>query len=119
MVYLMLNLAKDAVALALLHAVLGVVLIFSFVAIVRSNFRRLRGAMTLSVERGEQSMNLLYVAYGVVTLVFALAVQVAEAAQGYKVAIISFDYIALSYLFFFNSWFRNWILGKLSRIRKD
>jgi hypothetical protein len=65
-------------------------------------------------------MNGLYAMYGVATVVFALAVQVSNAATDYKVGIIVMDYAVLSYLFFFNSWFRNSIVFRiLQRVRRD
>jgi hypothetical protein len=65
-------------------------------------------------------MNGLFVLYGGATVVFSLAVQVAAAAEGHKVALIVADYVILSYLFFFNSWFRNRLVFRvLGRISTD
>lgn len=69
--------------------------------------------------RGDRSMNFLYVGYGVVTVVYTLGIQVAEAFCGYKVIFIVLDYLVLTYLFFFNSWFRNKLFGIHARIQKD
>ncbi len=52
-------------------------------------------------------MGRLYVGYAVTAGLYYLIVQVAEAGQGYKALFILLDYVALTYLFFFNSWFRN------------
>jgi len=78
-----------------------------------------RGA-SATVHRGEESMNSLYVLYGVATLVFSLTIDVADAFYGHKATIVLADYVLLTYLFFFSSWFRNSIVFRLlARIRKD
>lgn len=74
---------------------------------------------TPTVLRGPNSMNFLYVSYGVATVVYALATQVAEAFCGYKAVFIVLDYLAFTYLFFFNSWFRNKLFVVQQRISKD
>ncbi len=79
-----------------------------------------RSGSTLTVRRGDHSMNFLYIMYGTATIVFALSVQVSEAFKGYKVLLVIFNYLALTYLFFFNSWLRNRILFPIMlRIEKD
>lgn len=105
--------------LILIHLALVGVLFLSVLGWMKAAWRRRRGGITAVAIRGEKSMTFLYVVYGVAAVIFALAVQVSEAAKGYKVAIVVFDYLALTYLFFFNSWFRNWILGLIPRIERD
>ena len=57
---------------------------------------------------------------GVTTLVFSLTIQVAEVGFGYKSAMILADFLILSYLFFFNSWFRNRLVFRTyQRMTKD
>ncbi len=74
---------------------------------------------TATVIRGDRSMNFLYVVYGVATVVYTLGIQVAETLHGYKVLFLVLDYLAFTYLFFFNSWFRNRLFGVQDRIQKD
>jgi len=105
--------------LIFLHGVLVTLLLMALFGTVVARWRKARGAVTLTVTRGASSMTILYVTYGVGTVALTLAVQVAQTALGYKVAIITFDYIALSYLFFFNSWFRNLLLHLLGRVYED
>ena len=82
--------------------------------------KRRRGGSSATVKRGDHSMNFLYIMYGTATIVFALSVQVSEAFKGYKVLLVVFNYLALTYLFFFNSWLRNRILFPIMlRIEKD
>jgi hypothetical protein len=107
---------QDQYVLALLHLVLLGFVLYSIFASVRT---KLKSGPNLKVIRGEKSMTYLYVIYGVITLIFALAVQVSRSGEGYKVGIILVDYVFLTYLFFFNSWFRNWLIGKKQRIEED
>jgi len=82
--------------------------------------KRRRGGSSVTVKRGDHSMNFLYIMYGTATIIFALSVQVSEAFKGYKVSLVVFNYFALTYLFFFNSWLRNRILFPIMlRIEKD
>ena len=110
---------NDLAMLIVLHACLVAVLVTAMFGTVRARWRLTRGAVPATVTRGERSMTVLYVAYAVATVSLSLAVDVAQAAAGYKVAIIAFDYVVLSYLFFFNSWFRNRLLGLLGSVYDD
>jgi len=65
------------------------------------------------VIRGERGMNAIYVMYGIATIAITLAVQVAETAKGCKSGLVIMDYAILTYLFFFNLWFRNTLLNKI------
>lgn len=112
-------LINDAVMVFALHGALIALLLMAVFATVRVRWRRTSGAVVGKVSRGERSMTIIYVVYGVGTVALTLAVQVAEAVVGYKVVIITFDYVVLSYLFFFNSWFRNLLLGLLRRVHED
>jgi len=102
----------DAVTLTLVHGLLLLVWIISLardllthsrvrwgkpakIIIEKGQVKTKKGFANLTITRGEESMNSLYVLYGVATVVFALCVQVAEAAHGYKVAIIVLDYLVL------------------------
>ena len=77
-------------------------------------------ATDAEVMRGEKSMNSLYVMYGIITVVYSLLVQVADAFEGHKALLIAVDYVELTYLFFFSSWFRNGIFFRmLERVRHD
>lgn len=121
MMSIWLKVAKDAVVLVLMHIVLVSFSLYSILSIFREKWRFQRGGTVArgTATRGEESMKLLWVSYGVVTAVFTLAIQLAEAAKGYKLFILFIDYILLTHLFFFNSWFRKWLFRKLKGIRKD
>ncbi len=114
------------VQLALATLLLTAVLVQAWKAIQRGmQSRRIAqpGTMTATLEltviRGDRSINFLYAFYGITTVVYTLIVQVADAAVGHKAAIIAADYLALTYLCFFNSWFRNKLVGFYNRIQKD
>jgi len=100
----------------------GVLVLLVFIAIgqeVLARYRRTPGTGDLSVKRGDQSMNVLYIMYGTATVMCALAVDVSEAFEGCKVWFIILNYGALTYLFL-NSWFRNSVLFPLyTRMRWD
>jgi hypothetical protein len=110
---------RDEVVLRMEHAVLVAFLFVAILGAIRRKIRRLFGHKHLKVARGDKSMTILYIAYALLTVAVTLTVQVADTAQGYKVAIIAFDYLVLSYLFFFNSWFRNRLLRLLGRVYED
>ncbi len=110
----------DGVVLLAIHLFLVLLLLLSLIHTARARWRKRQGAAHLTVTRGEKSMNALYVMYGVATVVYSLAVDVADFAQGHKTTIIVFDYVVLTYLFFFNSWFRNSVVFRaLPRIQED
>jgi len=106
----------DAIILIVVHAGLVVLLIRALVHAYR--VRHSEG-ITLTVTRGDKSMNFLFAFYGVATVVITLLTQVAEAACGYKAVIVAADYLILTYLCFFNVWFRNRLLSLYSQIQKD
>jgi hypothetical protein len=84
-------------------------------------FREREGGIAASVTRGEKSMTLLYnIMTGIVMFIYTVAIQLSEALKGNKVFIFILNTIALIYLFFFSSWFRNSIFFPLlKRIMTD
>lgn len=74
----------------------------------------------LRAKRGDKTMSLVWALYGVSTVAYSLAVSVAENLGPWKPAIILFDYLVLTYLFFSSSWFRNRILLRFfARVDED
>jgi len=106
----------DAAVLVFVHAVLFGLLIYAISRVCRSTRS---GGVNLTVKRGEKSMNFLHIFYGVASVVLALLTQVADAAKGYKAGIIFADYMVLTYLCFFNCWFRNTIFRLYCQIQED
>jgi hypothetical protein len=110
----------DGITLALIHAILAAVFLWAIAKTLVARLRAGRGGATLTVKRGEQSMNFLYLSYGVTMVVFSLAIDVASVAVGHKATIIAIDYVLLTYLFIFNSWFRNAVVFRLLQdVSKD
>lgn len=66
----------------------------------------LHPGIDLVVGRGDRSLNWLYFTYVAATVACGLAIQVSEAMRGHKVFLLVLDYIALTYLFLLDTWFR-------------
>ena len=69
--------------------------------------------VNLTVDRGDRSLTWLYFTYATATVACGLAVQVSETMKGHKVCVIVLDYLAMTYLFLFNAWFRNSVVFQL------
>lgn len=80
----------------------------------RGWFTKPRG-ITLRVQRGEKSWGYFNLAYGIASIVLLQVINVAKAFEGYKTFISLVDLFMLTYLAFYNSWFRNAIIGIISR----
>jgi hypothetical protein len=83
-------------------------------------WRAKRGAAQLTVLRGEPSMGALYAMYGSTLGTVLLLVSTTSAAEGNRVLLISLNFALITYVFFFNSWFRSSIFFPLkARISRD
>jgi hypothetical protein len=72
------------------------------------------------VFRGEKSMTALYAMYGASVASMLVLIDNASGIDGNKVALIVLNFICITYIFFFSTWFRNSIFFPLNqRIRKD
>ncbi len=109
----------DIFTLWLIHGALVLVLIICLIAQFWMNYRRKSETVSARVERGPESMNVLFVMYGIVTLVFSLAVQTAECARYHKSTLIIFDYLVWTYLFFWNTPFRGKIFSIYIRMKRE
>jgi len=94
--------------------VIEAILLFVFaLALWKDHFHETDGT---TVTRGDKSMALLYnIMTGIVMFIYTLAIQLSEALKGNKVLIFVLNSIALIYLFFFSSWFRNSIFFPLMK----
>ncbi|MFO1205699.1 MAG: hypothetical protein U1E63_08250 [Burkholderiales bacterium] len=79
----------------------------------KSLWAYLHPGVNLTVSRGDRSLTWLYFTYATATVACGLAVQVSETIKGHKVAVVVLDYLALTYLFLFNAWFRNSVVFQL------
>ena len=101
---------SDKYVVPFIEAILLFIFVFSF---WKDYFHEPDGT---TVARGEKSMELIYkIAIGVVMFIYAVAIQLSEALKGNKVLIFVLNSIALIYLFFFSSWFRNSIFFPLMK----
>ena len=107
------TLLSDKVIFPLFEFLFFAVFLYA-VAKERGWFTKHRGA-TLRVKRGEKSWGYFNLACGVASVVLLQVINVAEALQGYKTIISLVDLLILTYLAFFNSWFRNRIIGFIRR----
>lgn len=72
------------------------------------------------VVRGEKSMTALYTVYGAAIASFLVLIDNANGIEGNKVALIVLNFLCITYMFFFSTWFRNSIFFPLNqRVRKD
>ncbi len=94
----------------LLFELLFLVLFLYALAKEHGLFTRKTGVVA-SVKRGEKSWNYFYLAYGIASVVLLQVINSAESLEGYKTIISLINLLMLSYLAFFNSWFRNKIVG--------
>ena len=65
----------------------------------------------VSVKRGKGSWKYFSLGYGILSVIVTQIISVSEFWKGYKVLITALDLGGLLYLAFFNSWFRNKIIG--------
>lgn len=105
----LLALFSDGVVFLLLQ--LYLIAIFIYALIKESRWFRKKSNLSLAVKRGEKSWDYFHLAYGFALLVLVEVIGSTEALVGHKTLIRVFDIVAITYLVFFNSWFRNKTIG--------
>lgn len=70
-----------------------------------------RKKRNIKIKRGEKSWDHFYMAYGFLSVVVTQIISISEFGKGYKIIFTVVDLLVLLYLSFFNSWFRNKIMG--------
>ena len=74
----------------------------------------------LEAVRSDKSMTALYTVYGATVASLLVLINNASGIDGNKVALIVLNFICVTYVFFFSTWFRNSIFFPLNeRVRKD
>jgi hypothetical protein len=98
-----------------------VLVIMLLLSLWNDYFREREGGPLASVTRGKESMTALFnFMTGIAMFIYTLVVQLSEALKGHKVLIFVLNSIALIYLFFLSSYFRNTIFFPLlDRIMTD
>jgi hypothetical protein len=72
------------------------------------------------IERGKNSMAAIYTVYGAIMASCLVVIDRAVGLEGNKVVLIVLDFLCVTYVFFFNTWFRNALFSPLMRrVRKD
>jgi len=104
-------LPTDESVLLVLEAALLITVIVALVKDSWAAFRAGRGSLSATVTRGERSMATLTGVLASVAGLYVFAIEVADTAIGYKSFLIVIDFLLIGYLFLFNNWFRNRILG--------
>lgn len=108
-------LINDKIIFSLFEVFLVLIFIFS---IYRVNMAGKRG-ITITVKRGQESWQLLYLFYGITSIIMIQIITVARAFENYKVGISLLNLGILLYLTFYNSWFRNKILGYITKSKEQ
>lgn len=97
----------DCIAIAVVQ---GAILLLFFCTVLRDISRVVRSTISgtkATITRGPESMNALYVVYGVTTVAVSAIAEVAEGIDGYRAAMVLINYALLTYIFFFSESFRN------------
>lgn len=110
---------SDETTLIVMHAALGMICLVAFLAEWAARLRAGRGSLSLVVGRGTESMGVLTGVFATSLGLFAVAIEVSEAAVGHKSFLVAIDFALLAHLFLFNSWFRNKVIGEASESRKE
>lgn len=110
---------SDKITMWFMYGILVIVFMISFICQYRASSLSNNQSSPTEGERGQESMNVLFTLYGVVTLIYSLAVQASDYGYGHKAFLILLDYVVFTYLFFFNGRFRNIIFRLYGRIRKE
>lgn len=99
------------------------ILIFAVFAVIRDwRIRILERYATAKAEvnRSDRSMTTIFTVYGAAIASCLVLIDKASGINENKVLLIVLDFLCLTYLFFFSTWFRNSIFFPLlQRVRKD
>ena len=114
-------LPTDEAVLLTMHVALALLLITAGMVALRRRLRRRRGDFIASaiVTRGSQSMGIFTGTFATALALFYAAIEVANSAPGHKSFLIAADFVAIGYLFLFNGWFRNLVLGSAIELTKE
>ena len=104
--------ARDSAVLLVFEVLFVVLFIYAF--IVQWRAKRKRGVIGI-LQRGKESWQKLYIGFGIASLVMVQLISLSEFARGYKVIISVIDLACLVYLVFYNAWFRDKVIGLISK----
>lgn len=110
----------DIPALILIEASIAIIVMFSVYKDYDNNRKARRLGVSCEVVRGPTSMSALFTVYASAMASLLILVNEVSAIDGNKVPLIIFNFLFLTYEFFFNRWFRNSIFFRFyERIKKD
>lgn len=89
---------------------------FLSIAIWKAVYAAWYPGITLNVERGDRSLAWLYATYAAAIVICTALFQAANTNTKYKLAILVFDFICITYLFLLNDWFVNSVVYKFFQI---
>ena len=89
---------------------------FLSVAVWKAAYVAWHPGITLNVERGDRSLAWLYATYGAAIVICTALFQASNTNSKYKLAILTFDFICLTYLFLLNDWFVNNVVYKFFQV---
>ena len=116
------NITVDEMVLILINIVLFLLLLISMFKDIYIKYKDKKDGIAGTIKMTDASVEFLNKFYLTVSIIVAFAIQVAEvnSLKGYKSLFMVLDYSVITYLAFFNSWFRNSIIhGKiLPKVRK-
>jgi hypothetical protein len=109
---------SDTYLFPVLQALLALIFLFSVAMEVFSQVRAGFGSVSLSLERGAETMKIFYGFYLALSgLLVALCMGV-EMAKEHRVIWVVLDVLIVSYLCLVNPWFRNGLVGIAVTLRK-
>ena len=110
----------DRIVLLVVQAALVLFALVATIADLRIVSRAATAEADAEVRRGDKSMNALYTVYAAAMASFLVLIDKASGIDGNKVVLIVIDFLCLTYLFFFSTWFRNSVFMPLwRRVQRD
>ncbi len=105
--------SSDKIAVIVMEVLLLSITLVSLIMAIRYHCAYRTASSTATGTISPQHVTLFFTMYVIATLVYTLAVQVAQAFEGNKVLLIMINYACLTYLFFCNVWFRQRIVVQI------
>jgi hypothetical protein len=112
--------ATDTCMVIALQLLLICFSLYSLVRDLRIRSKEKAGGFSAEVVRSDSSMTPVYTVYAAALASCLVLLDKAAGLDGHKVALILLDFVCLTYVFFFSTWFRNAVFFRLAdRVRRD
>ena len=111
---------SDCLFLLLIQVALVLLVIYAIFRQWVARRREARGmnGVDATVIRGEIGWSHLNLAHGIASILLIQVISVSESFKGHKVALSIADLGILIYLFFYNGWFRNKVMGYIIKSKQ-